>query len=113
MTKVVILGVIPGVILGVILRVAYVILMRKVALSEQIGRDLIFWKCLPCNVNDKLCSILSYWKFLPMELTSSVWMIYMILMTEIVLGDDSYDKSCDPKVILAGTLYFGNVYQCS
>ena len=37
----------------------------------------------------------------------------MILMTEIVLGDDSYDKSCDPKVILAGTLYFGNVYQCS
>ena len=38
---------------------------------------------------------------------------YMILMTEIVLGDDSYDKSCDPKVILAGTLYFGNVYQCS
>ena len=52
----VILGVIPG----VILRVAYVILMRKVALSEQIGRDLIFWKCLPCNVIDKLCSILSH-----------------------------------------------------
>ena len=48
------------VIPGVILRVAYVILMRKVALSEQIGRDLIFWKCLPCNVIDKLCSILSH-----------------------------------------------------
>ena len=44
--------VILGVILGVILRVAYVILLRKVALSEQIGRDLIFWKCLPCNVID-------------------------------------------------------------
>ena len=39
--------------------------------------------------------------------------VYVILMTEIVLGDDSYDKSCDPKVILAGTLYFGNVYQCN
>ena len=23
--------------------------------------------------------------------------VYVILMTEIVLGDDSYDKSCDPR----------------
>ena len=56
--------------------------------------------------------------------------VYVILMTEIVLGDDSYDKSCDPRgdpgrdlifwkclsMKLTSSVQFlviGNVYHCN
>ena len=65
------------------------ILMTEMVLEGESYEKSCDYRGDPGNVIDKLCSFL------------------------VILLHDSYDKSCDPKVILAGTLYFGNVYQCN
>ena len=54
------------VILGVILRITYMILMMEIVLGDDSYDKSCDSRGDPGNIIDKLCSILSHWKCLPM-----------------------------------------------